>query len=77
MSEILVIVPPEWTPVLMEDIGSVISCSMAMFTEIQGRSMTDLNDTLRPTGWLPEGQRVLDVFVINNQLFMKFEADLD
>ena len=77
MSEVLVIVPPEWTPVSKDEVCNLTGYTVAAFTEMQGRSMTDLNDRLRPTGWLPAGMRVLDVFVINNEVFFKFEADLD
>ncbi len=77
MSNILVIVPPEWSPVSKDDLSNLTGYTIAAFTEMQGRSMTDLNDRLRPTGWLPAGKRVLDVFVINDELFFKFEDDLD
>lgn len=76
-SDVLVIVSSDWTPINLGDIQRLINWSLPQFIDIQGRSMYDLNMYLRPTGWLPEGKRVLDVFVINEQLFMKFELDLD
>lgn len=76
-TNVLVIVPSEWTQVSIETMNQLINWNLSQFVELQGRSLSDLNMLLRPTGWLPEGQRVLDVFVINEQLFMKFEADLD
>lgn len=76
-NDILVIVPSEWTQVNYAELNQLINWSLSQFSDIQGRSMYDLNELLRPTGWLPEGQRVLDIFTINEQLFMKFEADLD
>lgn len=77
MSEFLLIAPSEWVKVDADQMTGLIGYSIGMFADIQGRGMTDLNTVLRPSGWLPEGQRVLDVSVINNELFFKFEADLD
>lgn len=76
-SDVLVIVSSEWTPVPPETMNQLIGWNLSQFVDLQGHSPYDLNMYLRPTGWLPEGKRVLDVFVINEQLFMKFEEDLD
>ena len=77
MSEILVIVPHEWTPANYEQLNGLISYSWDMWRNIEGRSMVDVNEVLRPTGWLPAGKRLLDVMTINGELFVKFEDDLD
>ena len=76
-NDVLVIVPNEWKSVDVDQMAGLIGYTVANFEELQGRSMVDLNERLRPTGFLPEGMRVLDVFVVNGQVFFKYEADLD
>lgn len=77
MSEILVIVPAEWTPVEKDEMAGLIGWTIQTFSEVQGRPMIQLNEALLPTGWLPEGMRVLDVLVINDKLYFKYELNLD
>ena len=76
-NDVLVIVPPEWKSIDVDQMAGLIGYTVANFEELQGRSAFDLNERLRPTGFLPEGMRVLDVFVVNGQVFFKYEADLD
>jgi hypothetical protein len=72
MSEILVVVPPEWSPVSYDEVSGMTGFDWTYWKESQGRGMADINDRL--ANWLPAGMRVMDVLVINEQLFFKYEA---
>ncbi len=72
MSEILVIVPPEWTPQNRDEILGVSGFTIQYFQEASGRNMTDLNDRLASLGWFKDDLRIIDVLVINEEIFFKF-----
>lgn len=72
MSEILVVVPPEWSSVSYDELSGMTGFDWTYWKESQGRSMTDINDRL--IDWLPTGQQIIDVLVINEQLFFKYGA---
>ena len=71
MSEILVIVPPEWTPQSYDNMASLVGYTWGQWQELQGRSTVDLNEALERLNWFTDEKRVIDVLVINDQLFFK------
>lgn len=72
MSQILVVVPPEWAQVDYDGMASIIGYTWGQWQELQGRSTTDLNDALERAGWFQDERRVQDVLVINENLYFKF-----
>ncbi len=72
MSEILVIVPPEWVRQDMDQIGALTGFTLSYMQDIQGQIPTDLNDRLDAAGYFTSELRVADVLVLNEQLYFKF-----
>lgn len=71
MSEILVIVPPEWTAVDMDTMSGLVGYTQQTWADMQGHDTRDLNAALEGLGWFQDERRVIDVMVINQQLFFK------
>jgi hypothetical protein len=72
MSEILVIVPPEWVHQDMDQIGQMTGFPFSYMQDIQGQIPTDLNDRLDAAGYFTSELRVADVLVINEQVYFRF-----
>lgn len=73
MSQILVIVPPEWTKQEYDYIVNLTGITAANFNMMSGMSMTDLNAQLESLGYFTDEKRVVDVMVISDQIFFKLE----
>ena len=73
MGEILVIVPSEWTFVEKDILTDKAGYTLQGFVELQGRQMDDLNARLEVSGWFTDERRVVDVLVVNEQLYFKLE----
>lgn len=71
MSQILVVVPSEWTQISYDEMAGVIGYSWQMFSDLQGRSATDLNERLEQASWFQDDRRVQDVLVLNETLYFK------
>lgn len=73
MENILVIVPSEWVKQERDYIVNLTSITTATFNTMSGMSMTDLNTQLESLGFFTDEKRVVDVMVINEEVFFKFE----
>lgn len=73
MSQILVIVPPEWTKQDRDYIVGLTGITTNNFNAMSGMSMTDLNAQLESLQYFTDERRVVDVMVINDEVFFKFE----
>jgi len=72
MSEILVIVPPEWVHQDMDQIAMLTGFTFSYMQGIQGQIPNDLNERLEAAGYFPDDLRVADVLVINEQVYFRF-----
>lgn len=73
MSNILVIVPPEWTRQDYDYIVNLTGITVASFNAMSGMPMTDLNIQLEGLGYFTDEKRVVDVMVVSEQIFFKLE----
>lgn len=72
MDNILVVVPPEWTPVSYNIVADMTGFTWNDFANISGR-ITDVNDRLESRGYFTNDLRVIDVLVVlGEQLYFKF-----
>lgn len=72
MDNILVVVPPEWTPVSYDIVADMTGFTWSDFSNISGR-ITDVNDRLESRGYFTNELRVIDVLVVlGEQLYFKF-----
>jgi hypothetical protein len=74
MSEILVVVPPEWTPVDLDTMSNLLGYTYQTWVDMQGRDMRELNDKLVELNWYADDRRLIDVMVINQKLYLKLAA---
>jgi len=73
VSNILVIVPPEWTLVSFDELNAIIGYTLDNYVSLQGRSMTDINDALVAANWFQDERRISDVLVMNENVYFKLE----
>lgn len=73
MSNILVIVPPEWARQDYDYIVNLTGITATSFNTMSGMSMTDLNTQLEGLGYFTDEKRVTDVMVVSEQIFFKLE----
>ena len=72
MSQILVIVPPEWAPVDKDLVAELTNVSLAEMIDLQGRGApSDLNDKLDVAGWFADERRIQDVLVLDDRLYFR------
>lgn len=78
MSEILVVMPPEW---VKQDNDVVINKGLTSLQQYadMGQATTDLNVNLRTNGYFEEGSNawVQDVLVVAEQIYFKFDIIRD
>ena len=73
MSEILVIVPPEWTLVDSNLVMDIVSVSLPDLAAMQGHVPSDLTARLVAAGYIDADKRVIDVLVLDNNLYLRIE----
>ena len=73
MSEILVIMPPEWVEQNADSISAMVGDSLgAMQTFADTKHFSDLNQKLELANYFTDNLRIVDILVLNNQLYFKF-----
>jgi len=73
MSEILVIVPEGWERQDRDTIVNLTGFDETSLTAMQGGNVGDLNDRLLEAGYFPDDRRVVDVLVLDGQIFFRIE----
>jgi len=73
MSQILVIVPPEWTRIDVDAMCSISGDTLATLSEMQGHTPNDLNDKLAAAGWFADERRIADLMVLDSTVYLRLE----
>ncbi len=73
MGDILVVMPPEWNEESFDTISSLTGDGMtAIQSFADSKHFSDLNAKLECAGYFKDTARIVDIQIINNQLFFKF-----